>query len=133
MATNILALPPVTLTIVVGNNEDWIDALKYVVDDTTTNPPQLDLTGIEFEMEVRRHATDHEVILSASTRNRKLEVGTPPDVGFLVIKVPVEEMRTKPADDYVADIVATADGFTRTCVVINLTITEGVTKWPSLA
>lgn len=126
--TNILSLPLAEIDVSTGNNEDWIDSLKYVVDDGSADPPQLDLEGISFAMEVRRSPEDHEVLLSASTDDGKLALGDPPDVGFLLITIPLAEMKVIAANDYVADIVATADGYARRCIAINLTVVEGVTK-----
>ena len=39
LQTNILALPLAHLVIEVGNNEDWIDSLVYIV--SGTDPPGL--------------------------------------------------------------------------------------------
>jgi hypothetical protein len=125
--TNILALPLVHLTVDTGNNEDWLDSLKYVVSDTDDS--QLDLRGIVFAMEVRRTADDTEVVLRASTDDGKLHIGIPPDYGFLIIEVPVEEMQYKRPGSYVADIVGReGDNYTRVCITIDLTIVEGVTR-----
>jgi hypothetical protein len=131
MATNLLALPLAHLAIATGNNEDWIDSFKFVVASDVIldeDLPQLDLTGIDFEMEIRRSASDHEVLLSASTRTTGLRIGDPPNTGFLIIEIPVDKMRLRLAGEYVGDIVATDEANTRRCVDINLTIIEGCTK-----
>ena len=136
MATNILALPLVQLEIETGNNEDWIDSILFLVapDDPDNPPPtapQLDLRGIEFEMEIRREADDHEVILNAHTDQGTLAIGASPNFGYLLINVPLAEMQYKFPGGYVGDIRATADGHSR--VVVQLTqfnIIEGVTKSP---
>jgi hypothetical protein len=65
MPTNILALPLVQLEVETGNNEDWIDSILFLVapDDPDNPPPtapQLDLRGIDFEMEIRREADDND-------------------------------------------------------------------------
>lgn len=127
--TNILAIPLITLTVQVRNNEDWIDSLKYVVSDAV-DAPQLDLRGIDFELEVRRSAEDHEVILNATIKDGTLAIGLPPDFGFLMITIPYSIMKTKEPGVYVADIRAKADGFVRICAYMNLTILEGITKSP---
>lgn len=133
-ATNVLALPLVAVSIETGNNEDWVDAVKFVVDDGSTSSvdqmPQLDLRGITFDMEVRRTAGDHEVIFAASTVSGTLFIGNPPDFGFLFINVPLVEMQNHAAGDYVADIVGRDDTNSRVAVQIVLTIFEGVTKQP---
>jgi hypothetical protein len=133
MATNILALPQVSVQVETGNNEDWIDSVKYLVEDPETtidNYPQMDLRGINFEMEIRRSAIDHEVVLHASIGEGTLAIGTPPDYGFLIINIPRAIMHNQLAGNYVGDIIASADGFYRVCMQINLAIIEGVTKWP---
>jgi hypothetical protein len=126
--TNLLAMPMVHLEIDTGNNEDWLDSIKYVV--TGTDPErQLDLRGIDFEMEVRRSPDDNEVVLRASTSDHKLHIGVPPDFGFLIFEVPVDEMKYLHADSYVADIVGReGDEYVRVCVTIVLNIIEGVTR-----
>jgi hypothetical protein len=132
-STNILALPLITMSVETGNNEDWIDSLKFVVEEeggTIDTYPQLDLRGIHFEMEIRRSATDHEVVLDASVDDGTLSIGVPPDFGFLIINLPVEQMKTQDAGNYVGDVIARAEGFYRVCIRVNLTIIEGVTKWP---
>ena len=124
--TNILALPLVALAIKTGNNEDWIDTVKYVVGDPTG--PQLDLRGIAFLMEIRRQASDHEVLLTGSTSDLTISIGAFPNYGFLIIHFNDETMATMQAGSYVADVVAQADGFERRTLDITLTIVEGVTR-----
>jgi hypothetical protein len=129
MATNILALPLAQLEILTGNNEDWIDSICYVIDDGTSNPTeQVDLTGITFEMEVRRQPPFHEVVLSGSTDDMSLTVGVPPNYGYLLIAINWDRMKNQEPTTYVGDIVATADGYRRVTVQFNLTIFEGITR-----
>lgn len=129
--SNILAMPLVKLTIETGNNEDWIDSIKFVVDTGEVELPQLDIRGIVFDMEIRRDARNHEVVLTASTANNTMRVGDPPDFGFLIINVPLAEMRSQLAGTYVGDIVGHDDAYTRVVAQIELTIVEGVTHIPS--
>jgi len=133
--SNVLALPLVQIEVETGNNEDWIDSIKFVVDpgDGTTDInsfPQLDLRGITFDMEIRRQATDHEVIFAASTTDGTIKIGTPPDFGFLIINVSTAEMQTHKGGAYVGDIVGYDGLYRRTAIRIVLTIVEGVTKHP---
>jgi hypothetical protein len=132
--TNVLSLPLVQVLIETGNNEDWIDSIKFVVDDGTeldvSLMPQLDLRGITFEMEIRRQPGDSEVILGASTDSGTLQVGAPPDFGFLLILIPLAEMQNMTAASYVGDIVGRDNYNTRVAVQIALTIVEGITKKP---
>ena len=130
--TNVLALPLVSMTVATGTNEDWIDTIKYVVNDESSADfnqlPQLDLRGITFEMEIRRAAPDHEVILNASTKDGEILIGNPPDYGFLIINVPLAQMTLKQPGTYVGDIVATDSINSRVTVQISLTIVEGITR-----
>jgi hypothetical protein len=133
--SNVLALPLIAISVETGNNEDWVDSLKFVVDprDGTSDPEgwdQLDLRGIIFDMEIRRAATDHEVLFAASTNNGTIKIGTPPDFGFLIIQVPHAEMQNQKAGDYVGDIVGRDDLWRRVAIRISLAIVEGVTKQP---
>jgi hypothetical protein len=135
MATNILALPLAQMQVETGNNEDWIDSILYQVDpnDPLVLPadwPQLDLRGINFQMEIRHSPEDHEVIIEASTKDGTLAIGAPPNFGFLLINVPIHEMKAKFAGSYVGDITATVGDIVRVIVQMDLTILEGVTKSP---
>lgn len=133
-ATNVLALPLVAVSVQTGNNEDWLDSVKFVVDEGIGLPvdqmPQLDLRGIDFTMEVRRAATDSEVIIGASTANGTLLIGSPPDFGFLIINLLLVEMQNHAAGNYVGDIVGSDGINSRVTVAIDLIIVEGVTKQP---
>jgi hypothetical protein len=129
--SNILALPHALVTIETGNNEDWIEAFKFVVEDPLSAQelwPQLDLRGLEFEMEIRHKPEDHEVVLSASTTDLKLSIGAFPNYGFLLLNIPVEEMKTRVAGSYVADVVANDDRYVRKCMTITINLVEGVTR-----
>jgi hypothetical protein len=131
--SNILAMPLVRLAIETGNNENWIDCVKFVVDDGISaieNMPQLDIRGITFDMEIRREAGDNEVILAASTASDTIKIGVPPDFGFLIISIPLEDMQHQRAGAYVGDIVGHDDFYTRTVATITLTIVEGITRQP---
>lgn len=130
VTTNLLALPLLFLTIETGNSEDWIESVKYVVDtgEAPEDLPQVDLRGIEFEMEVRRSAPSHEVILSATSQDGSIAIGEPPDFGYLIINVDFDKMRVLQAGKYVADIRGNDDRYTRICIQIDLTIFSGITR-----
>ena len=119
-------MPLAVMSVRTGTNEDWVEAIKYVVGVETG--PQLDLRGISFSMEVRRNAPDHEVILHGSTDDGKLAVAAAPDVGFLLFFIPYSDMVDKVAGDYVADVVGTDDTFSRVVIQMNLTIVKGITR-----
>jgi hypothetical protein len=129
--SNVLALPLVQVSIVTGNNEDWVESFKFVVDDGSNSVdtmPQLDIRNMQFEMEVRRLAADNQVLLCASTEDLKLSYGVVPNYGFLLLNIPLSEMQQHSAGDYVADMVAKDEVFTRKCMSISLTIVQGVTR-----
>jgi hypothetical protein len=128
--SNLLAMPLVRLTIETGNNEDWIDSIKFVVDTGEPVLPQLDIRDIVFEMEVRREAGDHEVVLAASTENNTLKIGAAPNFGFLTISIPIADMDKLRAGEYVGDIIGRDEINTRVIAQITLTIIEGATKQP---
>jgi hypothetical protein len=131
--TNILALPLTQMSILTGNNEDMVESILFQVGGTGSPtmgiaPEQLDLRGINFTMYVRRSASDNEVLLTASTSDQTLSVGAFPNYGFLLFAIPVETMQQRLPGTYVADVVATADDITRRCLVIELSIVEGITR-----
>jgi hypothetical protein len=128
--SNLLAMPLVTLALVTGNKEDWIDSVKFLIETGEPVLPQLDLRNIIFEMEVRRAAGEHEVVLSASTANDTLQIGTAPDYGFLIIAIPIETMSKMTAANYIGDITGRDDLNTRVIAKIFLTITDGLTIQP---
>lgn len=129
-STNLLAMPLVQLDIETGTNEDWLDSIKFLVDTGVpeADMPQLDLRGIVFEMEVRRAAPDHEVILDATTADGTLVIGDPPDFGYLLINIPNDDMKAIQPGNYVADIVGHDPEFQRVVVQIVLGIVEGITR-----
>jgi hypothetical protein len=128
--SNILAMPLVELQVETSNNEDWIDSIVYYVDTGDVPPPQLDIRGIIFEMEIRRSAIEHEVLLSASTENGMLKIGAPPDFGYFLFNIPVTQMLHLIAGTYVGDITARDAFYTRQTARVTLTIVEGITKQP---
>jgi hypothetical protein len=131
--TNILAIPLTQMSMLTGNNEDMVESVLFQVGGTGSPalgvaPQQLDLRGIDFNMYVRRSPSDNEVLMTASTDDHTLSVGAFPDYGFLLFAVPLASMQKRLPGTYVADVVATADGLTRRCLVISLTIVEGITR-----
>jgi len=128
--TNILAMPLIELAVETSNTEDWIDSIVYYVNTGDTPPPQLDIRGIIFEMEVRRSNIEHEVLLSASTANDTLKIGAPPDFGYFLFNIPVAQMQHLIAGTYVADIIARDSFYTRLVISLTLTIIQGITIQP---
>ena len=127
--SNLLAIPLIKVVVQTGDNEDWIDPILFLVNDGLDPPEtQLDLRGIEFEMEVRRDEPVHEVVITASTENGMLMIGEVPDYGYLIIQVPLHAIKPNPAGKYVADIIGRDEANTRTVVQIDLTLVPGVTR-----
>src|SRR5262245_33986861 len=94
--SNLLAMPLVAISVETGNNEDWIDSIVFVIETEGLEPelmPQLDIRGIEFEMEVRRTVTDPEIIVAASTADGSLLIGDPPNYGFLLFNLLKPDMQ----------------------------------------
>jgi hypothetical protein len=79
-------------------------------------------------MEVRRQVEEHEVVVSASTADGKLAVGNPPNLGYLLINVPAAEMNFP--GEYVGDIVASDEIYSRVAVQFTLQIVTGITRNP---
>jgi hypothetical protein len=131
--TNVLALPLASMDIETGTYEDWIDTIVWLVNSTDPlTGAQLDLRGIDFELQVRRSPTEHEVIIEASTDEGSLAFATPPDYGYLIINLPASIMALKQPGDYVGDIVASDGVNTRVCVQFTLAIVQGITHAPSV-
>jgi hypothetical protein len=128
MATNVLALPLAHIIIEAANNEDWIDTLVFMVSDSGPPLEQLDLRGISFEMHLRRRPEIHEIVLDASTRDRTIFIGSPPDFGYLIFYVPQETMKGLWAGKYVGDIIARDADFERVCLTVEMTVIEGITR-----
>jgi hypothetical protein len=122
--SNILILPLAQFTVTTGNNENWLDSLQFVQADLVT---PVDLTGIEFMMEMRQLAADVDIFVRGSTADGKITVGGVGD-SFLLINIPQAEMKEVPANDYVADITASADGYVRVIAQLTVTVFQGVTR-----
>jgi hypothetical protein len=122
MATNILYMPVVAMTMTVGTNEDWLDGLEY--QDLQSPPQPIMLDGIDFEMELRSNPPAATVVLLASTDN-----------GLIVIYdntwqllVPATTMLLLPPADYVFDMLGRADGYTRQLASGTVTVVQGITR-----
>ena len=122
--TNILLLPEIEMQVLTGNNEDWIDVLLFL--DELGN--QVSLSAISFEMEIRRHVTDHEVLLKATSGNGEILVmGL--GQGVMQITVPAASMQPIPDGNYVMDMLAYAEGYQRRIVSgAPVVVFQGVTQ-----
>ena len=124
-------MPLVSMEVVTGTNEDWIDSIKFVVDDGSGLPedfPQLDLTGIEFHMEVRRLPPDNEVVIRGTTTDGTLAIGAAPNYGYLLINIDYKHMGIVRPQKYVADITGRDGETVRRVALIDLEVVFGVTK-----
>lgn len=126
--TNLLAMPFVSATFVVSNNEDWIESIVYLLNGTDPSLPQLDIRGIDYSMEIRRATPDHEVVIRASSADDTLAIGEPPNYGYILINVPYENMNTLVAGTYVGDILGKDEFVTRRLIALTVTVVEGVTR-----
>jgi hypothetical protein len=127
--SNVLSLPLVNISFEVNNSEDWLDSIMYVVLNADGTPgPQMDLRGINFEMELRRSPPEHEVILQASSNLGTLTVGSPPDIGYLIWAIPLSTMQYILPGTYVGDVRASDDQFHRVCLTLDVIINQGITR-----
>jgi hypothetical protein len=126
--SNILALPLVQISVITGTNEDWVDSLLFLVSAEGDPDEQLDLTGITFDMEVRRLPDDNQVTIRASTKDGTLKIGEPPNHGFLIINISHEQMKIIEPGNYIGDIIGSDEIAIRRCVLVDLEIVEGLTR-----
>jgi hypothetical protein len=120
VATNLLILPLVQLTILTGTNEDWIDGIAFY--DLSMNP--LSLAGIAFKMTMRHLLDDATAPVSASTEDGDLVASG----NIFNFNVPLSTMGIVPPADYVFDVVGIADGHQRVIIQGAVTVFEGVTR-----
>lgn len=122
-SSNILLLPIVILGIEVSNNSDWLDGLEYRASDAEDAEP-LDLTGIDFDLNLRSSPPVATVMLRASTYNGLIKVYA----NTWQLLVPAETMKTVLTGDYVFDMLARGDGYTRNIVQATVTVIQGITR-----
>lgn len=118
--TNLLLLPVVSLEVMVGTNEDWIDGLAFY--DNNMNPLALD--GIEFRMTLRHLIDDATAPITASTTDGDLVTSS----NVFNFNVLVTTMSEVPPADYVMDVIGIADGHQRIIMQGAVTVFEGVTR-----
>jgi hypothetical protein len=123
MATNLLYLPTVVLSIEASNNADWLDGLEYWdAAPPAGNPIMLD--GIVFALEMRSAPPAATVVLQATTSNGFLKTYA----NTWQLFVPAATMQLVPPGDYVFDLLGMADGRTRNLVQATVTIDLGITR-----
>jgi hypothetical protein len=130
LPTNVLAFPLAHVVFEVANNEDWIDTFVVLVSDSGPPLEQMDLRGIAFDLTLRRRPELNEIVLAASssTLDQRLFIGSPPDVGYLIVYVPEAAMRDLWPGQYVGDIVASDASFQRVALTLDVTVLEGITR-----
>jgi hypothetical protein len=110
--STILDLPqlPFEITIIAGS--DWLWDVQFVVGPDESSAP-IDLTGIAFDMQMRRSVAPDEknVWLSLSTEAGGI-VNTGA-AGIVKFHAPPHLTSQIPDGPYVADVVARADGYIR--------------------
>lgn len=126
MATQLLSIPRVDMTVEVFTNEDWLDTLAFY--DLLNNP--ISLEGIRFALEMR-HAVEDVTALISITNNPDDD----PTGGVIIItgnqfaiSVPLSKMSRVPRGDYVFDAIGNADGMQRVVMTGTISVVEGVTR-----
>lgn len=110
--TNILLLPKWQASLVMTTNADFRESFAFVAGDEVDAAP-IDISGIAFRLMARRDRGDPVVAFIGSTDDGRLvNHGV---TGVLEMRLPASLFAALPPGDYVADILAEADG-----MVINL-------------
>lgn len=126
--SNVLAIPLAHVVMETTNSADWVDSLVYVVTEDPPPYPQMDLRGIHFEIMLRRRPPDSEVILSGSSLTGELTVGAAPNYGHLIWYFSRSTMKNLWPGQYVGDVVASDQRFSRVVLTVDLTLIQGVTR-----
>jgi hypothetical protein len=121
--TNILFLPPVGMIANTATNADWLDGLEYQ-SSADINATPIDLTGIKFEMDMRAAPPLATVVLRATTENGLIRVYA----NTWQFMIPASTMILVPPGDYVFDMLAHGDGFTRNIVYAQVAVLLGITR-----
>jgi hypothetical protein len=121
--TNILNLPTAIMVIETLTNADWLDGLEYWDAEPPGGNP-IDLTGIAFDMEMRTAPPVSTVALHASSDNGLIRVYA----NSWQLLIPSTTMLLIPPGDYVFDMLARADGYTRNLVQATVTVDLGITR-----
>jgi hypothetical protein len=121
--TNILFMPPVGIIMNTSTNGDWLDGLEYM-SSADVNATPIDLTGIKFEMDMRAAPPLATVVLRATTDNGLIRVYA----NTWQFMIPASTMILVPPGDYVFDMLAHGDGFTRNIVYATVAVLLGITR-----
>jgi hypothetical protein len=121
--TNILNLPTAIMVIQTLTNADWLDGLEYWDAEPPDGVP-IDLTGIELDMELRTAPPVATVALHASSMNGLIRVYA----NSWQLLIPSTTMLLIPPGQYVFDMLARADNYTRNLVQATVTVDMGITR-----
>lgn len=122
-STNILNLPTAIMVIETLTNADWLDGLEYWDADPPAGTP-IDLTGIALDMEMRTAPPVSTVALHATSDNGLIRVYA----NSWQLLVPSTTMLLIPPGQYVFDMLARADNYTRNLVQATVTVDLGITR-----
>ena len=123
--TNVLALPQIEGSLSIAANADLRASLLFT---QAGSEAPLDITGIAFRMQVRLASDPTQIALDLSTDNSLLINGG--TNGVLSWIVPAAQTAQIEAGDYVADLLAIADGATINLCLnapLAVTVAQGVT------
>lgn len=130
--TQILNLPQLAFPVSTGTNEDWTDAWAYL--DVTGGP--ISGAGITLGMMVRRTAADAQVQIVASSVSGDFN-GIPLNgalswggagLNIITLAIPETTMRRIPPGAYLAEVLAVAEGHSKSIALIALTVVQGVVR-----
>jgi len=130
--TQILNLPKLGFSVSTGTNEDWTDAWAYL--DASGNP--ISGAGITLNLMLRRSADDVEAQVIASSVAGPLN-GLPLNgalswggagMNVITLAIPDTTMGRVPPGDYVGEVQAVAEGFSKTIAEIDVTVVQGIVR-----
>jgi hypothetical protein len=124
MPTNIRLLPLRKISLLLRNNEDWIDEIPITRDDGVT---PLDITGIAFDLDIRAQASSKSIrrFSTGGSSPTLLNMGTS---GILAFAVPELITKKVPAGIFIFDLRASADDLLRDAAYGTVEIAQGITR-----
>lgn len=131
MTTQILNLPLLSFSMMVGTNEDWLDSWAYL--DASGNPISLAGLVINFEVRPSAASTTASVIASTASTVAGLVVNGAVVVGgaggnVLALDIPLATMLRLAPGSYVFEAQAQGDGVTRTISSGTVNVVQGVVR-----
>ncbi len=131
MATQILNLPLLQFSVLVGNNEDWLDTWAYV--DASSNPISLAGLTINFEVRLTASSANADVVASTAATVAGLPVNGAVIVGGVggnvaALQIPQTWMKRLVPGAYVFEMQAQGDGVTRTIASGTVAVAQGIVR-----